>query len=76
MPYIDKVDLLPTLDFAKPTGDSVKLAVNRLIWAFFNEYAEDSVTVKKWFFSVEVKVKHLRPLFVMLVGEPHDKAEL
>lgn len=69
MAYINDISLYPNALEAAAVG-SVKSLLNRILWSFYEEFGETSYPVKVWFISVSIKVKHLRPLFVAIVGEP------
>lgn len=51
--------------------DKIQEEIAREMWEWFEANRGTEVTtIKKWWFSFTVKVKHLQPLFVILFGEP------
>jgi hypothetical protein len=40
-------------------------------WEYFRTHGTHTAYhVRRWFFNWKIKVRHLRPLFVLLFGEP------
>jgi len=63
------------IDFdAGPFLDPILGIVREEMWDWFHENEDDVLLrVRKWFFSVSVRVHHLEPLFEMLFGpSPYD----
>jgi len=49
----------------------VRKAIADDVWRWYAENEDMRiVTLKKWFLSFTVRVKHVRPLLVLLFGEP------
>lgn len=49
----------------------IKLAISALFWSWYSSHTEDHIiTIKKWFFSHEFKVKDLFAVFCLLFGDP------
>ena len=52
-------------------SDNIRDEIASEMWKWYEANKGTKVTtIKKWFFSFTIKVKHLRPLFVLLFGEP------
>jgi hypothetical protein len=69
MAYIDEPQVQVVVDGTLSRGD-IKRAISRILWGFYKDHSQDSITIKKWFISITVKVEQLRSLFVAIAGEP------
>lgn len=74
MAVIDKagVNLVDTYGLGSGFGDVVswiRKSIADDLWRFYEENPDRAVvTLNKWFFSFTVRVKHLEPLFELLLG--------
>jgi hypothetical protein len=65
---------IDNVNFPKLTGavsDAVRALLAVEMWKWYEDHQNDKITtVRFWVINVTVHVHELRPLFVMLFGEP------
>lgn len=63
---------LSTSSFGSTLRDVLRLAAPAF-WAWYPDHVDDVVLNRRvWFVTVDITVGELRPLFVLLFGEPAD----
>lgn len=52
-------------------ADIVRRSFAKEMWEWYESHKDDKLTtIKVWVISVTIRVHHVRPLFVILFGEP------
>jgi len=68
MAYIDQIQI------SGITSGVVNIARRSFaveLWKWYEEHRNDKITaIKVWFINVKIHVRDVRPLFVILFGEP------